>query len=386
MAKRRRSLPAFAASERPEATASSAHVGASSSDMSMSSWMPFAGSADADLLPDLDRLVPRSRDMMRNNGLASGVQQTLKDNIVGHILRLSTMPDYRLLGWTKEEARAWGNQVEAEFRSWADTTECDAARELNLLGLTLQALGGANMNGDALALPLWLPEPGEKWSTRMMMVEADRLATPPELGAREDIRGGIERDHYGAPVAYYVLKRHPGDIYASNGFFSSGLAAWDRIPATTAWGRRRVIHLHDKERTGQSRGKPLVTAVMREFSMAGKYSTTELEAAVNNSLIAAFLESDLDPDSAAALFGAFLQEREPDANQTPDRRGDAATGRCPEHPDPDDEHSDWPGRAVEGQGTVRPDLHTASIGASPVGAAACYGAERRRRDSAARTW
>jgi lambda family phage portal protein len=303
MAKRRRQIPSLAASDRPEALASSAHVGASASDMSMSSWTPFAGSADADLLPDLDRLVPRSRDMMRNNGLAAGVQQTLKDNIVGHILRLSTMPDYRLLGWTKERAREWGNQVEAEFRSWADTTECDAARELNLLGLTLQALGGANMNGDALALPLWLPKPGEKWATRMMMVEADRLATPPELSARDDIRGGIERDFYGAPVAYYVLKRHPGDIYASNGFFSSGLAAWDRIPATTAWGRRRVIHLHDKERTGQSRGKPLVTAVMREFNMAGKYSTTELEAAVNNSLIAAFLESDLDQDSAAALFG-----------------------------------------------------------------------------------
>ncbi len=26
---------------------------------------------------------------------------------------------------------------------------------------------------------------------------------------------------------------------------------WERVPAFTPWGRRRVIHLHAKERTGQ---------------------------------------------------------------------------------------------------------------------------------------
>jgi lambda family phage portal protein len=64
-----------------------------------------------------------------------------------------------------------------------------------------------------------------------------------------------------------------------------------------------VLHLHDKERTGQSRGKPIVTAVMREFHMAGKYSANELQASVASSLVAAFLESDLDVASAAELFG-----------------------------------------------------------------------------------
>jgi lambda family phage portal protein len=281
------------------------HQAAARDDHAMLGWDPLPGSADADLLPELDTITARSRDLARNNGLMSGGMQTLKDNIVGATLRLTATPDYRLLGWTREQAREWGNNTEAHFRSWFESNEIDAGRTLNGLGLTTQALGGAMLNGDACALPLWLPRADSKWATRIMMVEADRLATPPELSYRSDIRAGIRQDKYGAPLAYYFLKRHPGDgIAGMLGLDGAwGLMEWEEVPAFTAWGRRRVVHLHDKERTGQSRGKPIVTAVMREFHMAGKYSANELQASVASSLVAAFLESDLDEKSAAELFG-----------------------------------------------------------------------------------
>lgn len=282
----------------------SAHAGADLSDRTMASWNPPAGSADADLIGELDVLVPRSRDLARNNGIAAGAMQTYRDNIVGNILRLSSKPAYKLLGKDHEWSREWGNVTEAQFASWAETAECDAGRTLDLLGLSQQALGAAMLNGEALAIPMWLPRADSKWSTRVMMVEADRLATPPGMEHRKDIRGGIEIDKYGAPVAYWIQKEHPGDAYAGYGRLFGSPDQWERIPAFTAWGRRRVIHLHDKERTGQSRGKPILSAVMREFKMAGHYATTELQAAVSNSLVAAFLESDLDPESAATLFGA----------------------------------------------------------------------------------
>ena len=279
---------------------------AAGSDLAMIDWNPISASADADLLPDLGTLTARSRDLGRNNGLVAGAHQTLRDNIVGAVLRLSTLPEYRALGWTRLQALDWGNTVEAEFRSWAETTECDAGRTHNLLGLTLQALGGAMLDGDALALPLWLPLPRRRWNTRLMMVDPDRLCTPISLEHRDDIRGGIEFDRWGGPVAYYVLKRHPGDVFGFGRFgaaFRATVLEWDRIPAETAWGRKRVIHLHDKERTGQSRGKPVISAVMREFHMAGRYAANELQASLASSLVAAFLESDLDANSAAELFG-----------------------------------------------------------------------------------
>jgi lambda family phage portal protein len=136
------------------------------------------------------------------------------------------------------------------------------------------------------------------------------LSTPPERSGDPTLRGGVEIDRYGAPLAYWIRKQHPGDLYA--GWYRPDIAEYERVPAFTPWGRRRVLHLHDKERTGQSRGKPLVTAVMREFRMAGEYATTELQSAVANALIAAFLESNLDTESAAALFGSG-QDQNPES-------------------------------------------------------------------------
>lgn len=279
----------------------SAHNAASLDDRTMMGWMPPAGSADADLLNELDIMVPRSRDMARNNGIASGANQTLKDNIIGSILRLNAKPDFNLLGEDREWAAEWAKTTEAEFRTWAETSECDAGRTMTLLGLTTQALGGALLNGEGLGLPVWLPRNGSRWGTRISMVESDRLATPPGMESKKGMRGGIEIDKYGAPLAYWLNKNHPGDKYS---MLYSTPDQWERIPAFTRWGRRRVLHLHEKERTGQSRGKPIIASVMREFQMLGKFTTTELQAAIANSLIAAFIESDLDADSSAQLFGA----------------------------------------------------------------------------------
>lgn len=312
MARRNRKPPRTAIAESPAPGVNlAAHQAAAGDDLATFGWNPVAASADADLLPELDTLLARSRDLHRNNGLMAGGMQTLRDNIVGSVLKLSAMPDYRLLGWSREQARAWGNTTEAQFRSWSETTECDAGRSLNLLGIALQGLGAAMLNGDAIALPVWLPRPGAKWNTRLMLIEADRLCTPIGMEHRKDIRGGIEFDQFGAPVAYHILKTHPGDALGGLLGVMSGASPlqWERIPAFTPWGRRRVIHLHDKERTGQSRGKPIVTAVMREFHMAGQYSSNELQASVANSLVAAFLESDLSPDASAALFGEDPREQ-----------------------------------------------------------------------------
>ena len=277
-----------------------AHKGAATDDPMLRHWTPATGSADADLLPDLDTLVARSRDMARNNGLAAGAIQTLTDNVVGHVLRLSANPNWRALGRDKEWADQWQSTVEPLFQTWAETPQCDASRTLNFLGLTLLALRSALLNGDALALPVWLERPGEAWRTKLMLIEADRLSTPHGRENDTNIRGGVEIDRHGAPVAYWIRKTHPGDVYLA---WQASIDEWERIPAFTPWGRRMVIHLHDKERTGQSRAKPIFSAVMRAFRQANAYQNAELDAAVNNALIAGFLESNLDPTAILDLFG-----------------------------------------------------------------------------------
>lgn len=289
-----------------------AHTAADRQDSRMSAWVPNAGSADADLLIDQTTIVPRARDLVRNNPIASGVKQTLSDNVVGAQLRLSVQPQYRMLGQDKVWATNWGNTVEDEFTTWSDTADCDASRTQTFLGLTTQALQSALINGDAIALVMWLPRADSRWATRLQMIEADRLATPPWLQFNGNIRGGVEQDAYGAPIAYWIMKKHPGDRFgllgANQGTLSANQDDWQRIPAFTAWGRRRVIHLYDKERSGQSRGKSIFASVMREFRLAGEYLGHELQAAASNALIAAFLESDLTPEAVAEIFGTNITE------------------------------------------------------------------------------
>lgn len=286
-----------------------AHEGASFDINALKAWTPRRGSsADADLLPDLATLVSRARDADRNNGVAKGGVQTILDNVVGTGLRLSARPNYRLLGKTKEWAAEWARDVEDQFHAWWWSTACHAGDTLNGDQILEQALRANLMNGDAIALPLWLPERGDGYATKLQLIEGDRLSNPNGAGDTVNRRAGIEFDGYGMPLAYNFRTSYPADI--------SGMAmpTWERVTRRTDFGRLRVIHYFDQERSGQSRGKPLLTAVMMHFKQANRYIGAELDAAVANALIAGIIETPLENDDIVELFSkdhaAYLKARE----------------------------------------------------------------------------
>ena len=300
---------------RPRASleiADTAYRGASFRARELASWLPPWMSADAELLPEQPALVARSRDLGRNHGIASGAFQTLVDNVVGTGLRLSAKPDYRALGRTKEWADAWAKNVEGLWRGWAGSVDCDVARQLTFNSQCAQAFRTAMMSGDAVALVLWQPERGGRFATTIQLVDPDRLGNPQMTPATPTLRGGIETDPYGAPLAYWLRRAHPFDV---GGFGTVASAEWDRVPAATPWGRRRVIHLHDKERTGQSRGKPILAPVMSTFRSFDHYERSELQAAVVNAMIAAFIETPMDSADIAELLSGeagptYLKQRD----------------------------------------------------------------------------
>lgn len=289
----------------PLKASDTAHRAASHRARELSSWLPPLGSADSDLLGELPTLVSRSRDLSRNHGVAAGAMQTLTDNVVGTGLRLSATPDYRALGKDKKWADEWSRGVESLWRAWAESTDCDAAKSLTFAGMTCLVFRSSIVNGEALALPLWLENRGAKFATTIQLVEADRLCNPNGMQDSKYRRAGIEIDAYGAPRAYHIRKSHPGDAYLG---FGVDISDWERIPFATSFGRRRVLHIHDKERTGQHRGKPLLTSIMPMFKMLDHYERSELQAAVVNAMIAAFIETPLDGESIGEMFGGSVDD------------------------------------------------------------------------------
>lgn len=279
-----------------------AYSGASTQRKELADWQPVVAPADAELLPELGTLVARSRDLGRNHGIASSGFQTLVDNIVGTGLRLASMPDYRALGKDIDWAEGWSRHVEALWRAYSESFLFDVARQLNFHGSTAMVLRTTLLSGEVLALPLWIEEPGVTFATTFQLIEGDRLTNPNYQFDTDRIRGGIEIDEYGKPLAYYLRKaEYPGHWMVPGMYFPAG--AWERIPATTEWGRKRVLHIYDKDRIGQSRGKPLLTSVLEQFKMFDHYQRTELQSSIVNSLVAGVIETPMDQAAIADLMG-----------------------------------------------------------------------------------
>lgn len=248
-----------------------------SSSRALQRWTPPGRSADADLLPDLGQLRNRSRDLVRNNPLAGGAIKTVRTNVVGTGLKLKAKVDRDALALTEEQAEAWERAAEREWRIWSRSPDCDAMRTSTFAQLQALAFQSVLENGDAFVLNLAMERPQQPYALTLQLIEADRVSNPEHRRDAPEMAGGIERDRFGAPVAYWIASSHPGDLPGTR------KRTWTRVEAFgRRSGRRNVLHLYQPERIGQSRGTPYLAPVIEAFRQLGNYSQAELVAAVAN--------------------------------------------------------------------------------------------------------
>lgn len=269
---------------------------------SLGAWSPFNYSADAALLPERDRIAARVHDIARNDGWASAALQRHLDNVIGGRFTLNARPDHVALGQTPEWAQEWSRAVESEWRNFAEDPDmfCDAARMSSLVGLFGLMFRHRIADGESLAALLWLPDRGGKFATTMQVIDPDRLSNPGDRLDREFLRGGVEIDTFGAPVRYHVRRNHPGDTGALG--FSSKRFEWDVVDRETPFGRRMMIHAFDADRAGQTRGRSAFTPVLKRLHMLGKYDEAELQAAVLNAVLAAWITSPFDHEALLEML------------------------------------------------------------------------------------
>lgn len=95
-------------------------------------------------------------------------------------------------------------------------------------------------------------------------------------------------DSLGAPVAYHVLRQHPGDRRRV------GLE-WDRVPAYgSRTQRRNALHLYAQLRPAQTRGVPYLAAVIEPLKQLERYTDAEIMAAVVAGMFTVFVKSEGD--------------------------------------------------------------------------------------------
>lgn len=294
-----------------DGTERTAYDGASLKANDVRAWLPARRSADAEILPEWGTLVSRSRDSDRNNPIAKGAKQTIVDNVVGTGPRLLSEPDYAALGKTAEWALEWGETFERSFHAWWWSTACHAADTLTGDQIAQQAQAAQIMNGDAVALPLWLPDRGDGYATKLQMIEADRLTNPDGAPDSQYLRGGVKLDDYGMPLGYWIRKSHPGDFRIAG---NAGFGQWEFVPRRTEFGRLRAIHFYDQERSAQTRGKPLLTTVLPMLKQADRAVRAEIDASVANAMVSGIITTPLERDDIVELFSkdaaSYLKSRE----------------------------------------------------------------------------
>jgi len=255
-------------------------------------WNPGGGSADADLTGGLSTLRARSRDLVQNNGYASGMALSKTNNVIGTGIRPQSRVDGAVLGLSEEESAAVSRRAEEAWARWVPTA--DAAGRLDFYELQWLAYHQRFVNGESLALARWLDDGASLGRLRgrfvLQLLESDRLESPwVSRGATgsPDIRMGVETGKLGEALAYWILKKHPGDTYT---FQFLGAGEFTRIPARDDDGRPNVIHLFRPTRAGQSRGAPELSSVLHLFRHLDQYLEAEVIAARIASCFALFIQ------------------------------------------------------------------------------------------------
>jgi len=272
-----------------------AYDGASRSRRALSAWSTTSGDADTDILPDLPYLRQRSRDLCRNNPLATGAINTKVTSIVGTGLQLQCRIDRNILKMTEEAATAWETRTEAEWELFCKY--CDTERTLQFSDLQELALRSAFENGDVFVTTPRQKRPNTPYGLTLQLIEADRVCNADSASDTELLSGGIEKDESGAPVRCHIMKGHPGNLY------SVKKNEWQKVDFFgEKTGRRNVLHLLAKKRIGQTRGVPDLAPVIEVLKQLGRYTEAEVTAAVISSFFTVFIKSE---------YGAGLDIMEP---------------------------------------------------------------------------
>lgn len=251
-------------------------------------------SADAEVLYDLPTLRNRSRELNRDDPLASGLTSEFVRKVVGCGLHPQARTSDR-----EKNAR-----MEAAF--------ADLTRDLSPAdGLSYGALQRMRLRK--------LIEDGEVFVKRTITdddviltetVEADRILTPAGTEAQSEggsIRGGIERDRWGRTRAFYVRRTHPYDVLTEIGpafattSFSAQIGAdqFQRVPAD------QVLHSKLSGRPGQTRGVPLFHAVMQDLRDLDLLLLATLKRTQIAACLAVFLESS---DATTSLLDVTAEK------------------------------------------------------------------------------
>ena len=318
---------------------------ASYSHQDLAGWVPRSISGQSALSVERDLMTDRVSDIARNDGWASASMSRSLDLVIGSGWRLAVDLPAATLGLTDDQADEISDQIEEEWEGYANDPGfyCDATRQGPMASVLGLAYRHRISDGEALAELCWSEERGAPFATYVKIIDPDRLSNPFGAIDRVNLRAGVEMDDDGAATAYHIRTHHPDDDQV----WGTGAPDWIRVERETAWGRPVMVHAFEAQQAAQFRGVPPLAPILRKLKQMVKYDEAELQAAIVNAVLAAFITAPGNHDQLAeamtsteldqlntARLGAYMQAppRLPGGTAHFLYPGDSVTLTQPGHP------------------------------------------------------
>ena len=273
----------------------------------LKTWLPRKYSPTTDINQNLTLLRNRSADLAINTALGSAVINTLSLYVVGDGLRLSPKINAKALGMSREEAKEWENRVKLEWELFSSNIDLDYYRRNNFNDLQQIAYQSSLIDGDAFVLfrrvaPESISQP---YTLRLQIVEGNRITNPnsagdqtgyivrnPENGNR--IIDGVEVDERGILEAYWIASSVPNDPIDNQ----YKKVKWDRVRAYgELTGYRNILQITRDERSGMTRGVPILAPVIETLRQISLYVNAELDSAITRAFYSLFFTQFTQPNS-----------------------------------------------------------------------------------------
>ena len=229
-------------------------------------WASADGlSADAALNAGVRRILRnRSRYEVANNSYAAGVIDTLAGDCIG------TGPRLQITNWDVPQSQ----EVERAFAEWSES--------ISLYEKLLVMRKAKATDGEAFAILTENPRVAGPIKLDVVLIEADRVQSP-AFGTNPADIDGVEIDTFGDPVAYSILKAHPGSPFGASVLLPGDYFTLDA---------ERVVHWFKKERPEQHRGIPEIAPSLSLFADLRRFTKAVTASAETAADFAVLLKSD----------------------------------------------------------------------------------------------
>lgn len=235
------------------------------------------GSANAELLTSLYISRNRARTLVKDYPIAKGILRNDKINVVGEeTFRLEMKVTSKSAdGETKLESDI-NEMIELAWKEAGEPENCTIRKTWSRLELYHMAEASVMRDGGILARHY--PGYGNDFNYAIDCLEIDRLDHN-YMGLSpngNNIRFGIEYDEFNAPVAYWLLTRHPGDVFGYAKIAGSKPDKWRvRVDASEI-----ILFSNMRDRAEQDVGMTELDSIIQQLHRDRQFDIAHVYAAI----------------------------------------------------------------------------------------------------------